>query len=615
MKIFWKKLGVLFVILFVLGTNLFLGIPRLSTFSSVDEPYWTYGRTSKFWDSIKAHKWKSTSVNDKPGITVAILSGIGLASFDPMPYKSLRGNIKTDEQLSDVHAINYAFRLPIFLFCTLLLPLFYLFLRKLFDETTALIAFIFIGLSPITFGISLIINPDSLLWIFLPLSVLSYLVFQKNAEKKYLFASGILLGLALLTKYVANILYIFFFFLPFLEYMFAKEKPTLTPYLKKSFFQYLVIVALSMITFFILYPATWVNPNTLLKGTFLSKAFETTWPIFAGLFSFIVIDIFLFKNKITFTLLHFFGTYKTILMKFLVGLFLLISLFVIVNTFTDMKVLDHMATLASPKGEGKGSVFLIYADRLTADTFSLIYGISPIALLGLFSGLLLVFRRKMVDTYEAKIVFYFTSFILFYYLASTVNHVVATVRYQITLYPFALIISAIGLSYILTHEKIQRYIPKYVTYLTIFLLSLWSLLAVRPFYFAYTSALLPEQYFINLKDMGDGSYEAAEYLNNLPNPEKLTVWSDKGAVCAVFKGRCIIGFTNKRIKGVPFDYVVVSSGRKSRSMKMSGSAHDIINFTKAYETEDTVYKVTIDGRPNNYVKIVDMDNLRPEGKK
>jgi len=385
--------------------------------------------------------------------------------------------------------------------------------------------------------------------------------------------------------------------------------------LKKSFFQYLVIVALSMITFFILYPATWVNPNTLLKGTFLSKAFETTWPIFAGLFSFIVIDIFLFKNKITFTLLHFFGTYKTILMKFLVGLFLLISLFVIVNTFTDMKVLDHMATLASPKGEGKGSVFLIYADRLTADTFSLIFGISPIALLGLFSGLLLVFRRKMVDTYEAKIVFYFTSFILFYYLASTVNHVVATVRYQITLYPFALIISAIGLSYILTHEKIQRYIPKYVTYLTIFLLSLWSLLAVRPFYFAYTSALLPEQYFINLKDMGDGSYEAAEYLNNLPNPEKLTVWSDKGAVCAVFKGRCIIGFTNKRIKGVPFDYVVVSSGRKSRSMKMSGSAHDIINFTKAYETEDTVYKVTIDGRPNNYVKIVDMDNLRPEGKK
>ncbi|HCJ45507.1 MAG TPA: hypothetical protein DHV33_01160, partial [Candidatus Moranbacteria bacterium] len=296
-------------------------------------------------------------------------------------------------------------------------------------------------------------------------------------------------------------------------------------------------------------------------------------------------------------------------------LFLLISLFVIVNTFTDMKVLDHMATLASPKGEGKGSVFLIYADRLTADTFSLIFGISPIALLGLFSGLLLVFRRKMVDTYEAKIVFYFTSFILFYYLASTVNHVVATVRYQITLYPFALIISAIGLSYILTHEKIQRYIPKYVTYLTIFLLSLWSLLAVKPFYFAYTSALLPEQYFINLKDMGDGSYEAAEYLNNLPNPEKLTVWSDKGAVCAVFKGRCIIGFTNKRIKGVPFDYVVVSSGRKSRSMKMSGSAHDIINFTKAYETEDTVYKVTIDGRPNNYVKIVDMDNLRPEGKK
>ncbi len=612
MKNFWEKFGVLSVILFVLGTNLLLGIPRLSTFSSVDEPYWTYGRTSKFWDSIKAHKWKSTSVNDKPGITVAILSGIGLASFDPMPYKSLRGNIKTDEQLKDIHSINYAFRLPIFLFCLLLLPLFYILLRKLFNEVVALTSFILIGLSPITFGISLIINPDSLLWIFLPLSVLSYLVFQKNTEKKYLFASGVFLGLALLTKYVANILYIFFFLLPFLEYMFAKEKPALTAYLKKSFFQYLIIVAISMITFFVLYPATWVNPNTLLKGTFLSKAFETTWPIFAGLFSFIVLDIFLFKNKITLTLLHFLETYKKVLMKITVGLFLLISLFVIVNTFTDMRMLDHMATLASPKGEGKGSIFLIYAERLTADTFSLIFGISPLALFGFLIGLISLFWKKLMDTYETKIIFYFTAFILFYYLASTVNNVVATVRYQITLYPFALIISAIGLSYIITNEKIKKYTPKYAVYLFIFSLSLWSLLSVKPFYFAYTSALLPEKYFINLKDMGDGSYEAAEYLNHLPHPETLTVWSDKGAVCAVFKGRCIIGFTNKRIKGVPFDYVVVSSGRKSRSMKMSGSAHDIINFTKAYETEDAVYKIVIDGRPNNYVKIIDMDNLRPE---
>jgi len=58
--------------------------------------------------------------------------------------------------LKDINDINFYFRLPIYLFCVLLLPLFYILLKKLFDETTALIAFIFISLSPILLGISLI---------------------------------------------------------------------------------------------------------------------------------------------------------------------------------------------------------------------------------------------------------------------------------------------------------------------------------------------------------------------------------------------------------------------------------------------------------------------------
>jgi hypothetical protein len=380
------------IITLVLLVNLGLGLSRLGNYSSVDEPYWTYGRITKFWNGVKAHNWKSTSVNDKPGITVAILSGAGLVTIDPMPYKGLRGEVKTDAQLRDINTINFIFRLPIFLFSVFLLPFFYLLLRKLLDETTALIAFVFIGTSPILLGISLIINPDSLLWLFLPLSLLSYFVFQKTNRKHYLFASGILLGLALLTKYVANILYIFFFFLPFLDYIFASTKPELKYYLKKSLREYIILVAISMVTFFILYPATWVHPNILLEGTFLSKAFKTTWPLFALLFSGIAIDVFFYKNKVTAWILERCSHHQSWLIQGVSALFLFGILFTLTNTYTGMRLFDTDAALASPKGSSHG--LLIYADKIIADIYSLIFGISPLALLGIIIALLLNFKKN-----------------------------------------------------------------------------------------------------------------------------------------------------------------------------------------------------------------------------
>lgn len=611
MQFSFKKYVAPIIIAIVLLSNLTFGLTRLGNYSSVDEPYWTYGRITKFWNGIKAHNWKSTNINDKPGITVAILSGAGLVTRDPMPYKSLRGNVKTEAQLRDINNINFSFRLPIYLFCVILLPFFYLLLKKLFDETTALIAFTFISLSPILLGISLIINPDSLLWLFLPLSLLSYFVYEKHGEKKYLYMSGLLLGGALLTKYVSNILYVFFFFLPFLNYIFSKEKPEIATYLKKSLLDYVSIVAISMATFFVFYPAAWVSPSILLKGTFLSQAFSSTWPLFASTFILIAADRLFFKGKTIAKILDFLTRRKTLLLQSVAALFLIGIAFVLINTYTDMRMLDTNGALASPKGAGKGSLLFIYADKIIADIYSLIFAISPLALFSLITALFFSFKKKWQDSYETKIIFFLALFILFYYLASTVNNVVATVRYQIALYPLAFIIAAIGLARILSFEKVKKYLPTYAAYILIIVISVVSLLSVKPFYFAYTSLLLPQKYFVNLKDMGDGSYEAAAYLNSLPNPEKLTVWSDKGAVCAVFKGKCVIGFTNKRIKGVPFDYVVVSSGRKSRSLKLSQSANDIINFKKAYATEDTVYKVTIGNRPNNYVKVIAMEKLQP----
>lgn len=595
-----KKFFTAAILIAVLAINFGFGFPRLDKFSAVDEPYWTYGRISKFWDSVAASKWRSTNVNDKPGITVALLSGFGLTKIDPMSYKDLRNDPKTDEQLAAIHTINFSFRLPIFLFALASLLLFYFLLRKLFNEQTALLAFIGIGLSPILLGISLIINPDSLLWIFLPLSLLAYFNYQKYGDKRYLYGSGVLFGLSLLTKYVANILYVFYFLLPFIEYVLRKDKPTLATYLKKSALDYAILVAISMATFFILFPAAWVSPGVLLKGTLLSKAFSSTWPLFAGVIGLVTLDHFAFANRSTHLVLDFAIKYRRIIISGIIGIFSLAALFVFVNTYLGMRFYDFPGIVNSPKGIGGDPIGAIFGDF-----YSLIFGLPPVILLALFFALYRMIREKNTVSDEARISVSFLVFILFYYLASTVNDVVATIRYQIILYPLAIIIGAIGMSWIIENNRIKKYVSFPLAATALIVVLAGSLYSVRPFYFSYASDLLPKQYLLNLKDMGDGSYEAADYLNHLPNAHALTIWSDKGAVCQEFIGKCVIGFKKQDLGSITFNYFVTSTGRESRTFKLSGGAGEHIDFRKAYLTDDVVTKIAVTDRPDNFIKIVD----------
>jgi len=605
-----KKWFISAIILSVLAINLAFGLPRLARFSAVDEPYWTYGRTPKFWNAIKNHKWRSTNINDKPGITVAIISGAGLLSADPMSYAKIRDEVKTQDQISAIRQINFSLRLPIFLFCLLMLPVFYFLLKKLFSEKNALLSLIFIGLSPIILGMSLLINPDSLLLVFLPLSILSFLIFQKEANRKYLYLSGLLLGLSLLTKYVANILYIYFISLIFLDYIFSEKNRTvqIVPYLKRAFLDYAILVGISMAVFFVIFPATWKSPEMVLGGTFLSVAFKSTWPFFAGFIGLVLADILFLQGRVTAKTLGFFREYKSAIIKFFTIIFLALTAAVLLNTYLGMKFYDFEAILSSPKG-GSGFNLNIFSGNILADIYSLIFGLTPLVFVSFLAALAKNVWNKKDFQPENLVVFYFSLFILFYYIASTINHVGATVRYQIILYPLASIIAAIGLAEIFDLERTKKYFFKPYIYLFLILISAGSLYLVRPFYFSYASAFLPQKYILNLKDMGDGSYEAAQYLNNLPDAEKLVIWSDKGAVCESFLGKCFIAFNKKEWQATHFDYFVVSTGRKSRSLKLSYHLDDIADFKKLYSDDLAAFKIELAGRPGNFVKVVSSEDV------
>lgn len=595
-------------ILMVIGVNLFFGWPRLSRFSAVDEPYWTYGRVSKFWNSIKAHKWSGTDVNDKPGVTVATLSGLGLLSYDPMQYKNQRFIPKTPELLSTLQKINFSFRWPIYIFSLLSLLVIFWLLKECFGYPIAFLSAMGMILSPILLGITLIINPDSLLWLFSTGAILSYWAFQLKKEKKFLIICGFSVGLALLTKYVANILFVYFFALIFLEYIFCEETQSPSEYVKKSSINFLIIACIAVITYWALYPAAWFHWKMVLEGTFWSQAFKSTWPIFVGVIFAVLADLFLFSSRCFGWVMNFFRRFRKEIIIFGSSLIILLIVFVLFDLYCGMKPFNFESILASPKSS-EHAVFSpkVFAGRFLADWYALIFALTPFNFILFLTAILQNFWHKKYDSTK-RFVWNSLIFIALYYMASTVNHVGATVRYQIALYPLAIIISSIGLNNFLEKLSSRPSLNKKImlgAIIIMFFSGFWALFSVRPFFFSYASAFFPSQYTLNLKDMGDGSFEAGDYLNNLPDASGLKVWSDKGAVCESFIGRCVTGFTKKDWGDGNFDYLVVSSGRKSRSLKLAGQAKKDVDFIKLYDSQGVYEKrIIMGGQINNFVKIV-----------
>lgn len=605
----------LFILILVFSTNIYFGTYHLAEKAVVDEPLWTFDRIPKFWNNVLDGEWYKTRISDKPGITVALISGSGMFSVDPKDYKSISWQGEVYGPGESILKMNFALRFPILLFNSLMIFVFYFFSRKLLGEKTALFSSILIWLSPLLLGISTIINPDSILWIFIVLSVLGYLNYIKRGSNQYLYWAGIFFGLALLTKYIANILFVFFFALIFLEYILNKDKYksiSSSQYFKKMILDYFVMVFFSLLTFFILLPATWVEISKLLDGTILSQAFQKVWVIFVGIISFIFLDIFATKGKLMAKFSDFLSRFKKIIASVIIVTFLLSILLVFINTYGEMKWIGFESILASPKSSysfgGFWGLFL-------ANFYSLVFGITPLAIASLIFICIKYLNWKDNFSREKLYSIYLIFFTILYYFASTINKVSATTRYQIIIYPLILIISAIGISEFIKMEKIRKFVPEKLSYLIIIFFYAASLFMVRPFYFSYASPLLPEKYVLNLKDMGDGSYEAAKYLNSLPNAKGLRIWTDKRGVCTFFLGNCSSSI-DKTKNGEYFDYFVVSSGRESRTTKMTlsrvnGGNTQIIRLDKLYEMEgkDLEWKLEIGGRPNNFVKIVKVDKI------
>ena len=603
-----KKERIITISLFfvIVVSSFFFGFSRLKNFSGVDEPYWSYGRVPAFWTAVQKMKWKNTNICDKPGIPLAIVSGAGLPFIDgnPKSLKSLRYEPKTPEQIQEIRDIYFKLRFPVFLFTLAMLPVFYWLIKKLLGKRTARFSLLFIGLSPVLLGISLIINSDAMLWILTALSTLSLFVFLKNNEKKFLILSGFFLGLSVITKYVANILFVYFFLVFFLEYIFhAHKSVAIGKYLKQALLNYIFLFLTAMATAFVFFPATWVKFSVLIKATVGNDVFSSTWPLFAGIITLLLVDAFVFKAKFSSLMFDFLAKYRALIAKAFAGLFLAFSVFVFLHVWASLRVFDLQAIISSPKGIGKGTLLEKFGGALTGDIYSLLFSVSPLILIFALFAVGNIFWKKELKRDTITVV-YVLFFLFIFYLGSAMNKVVTTPRYQIMVYPLIFVVAAIGISQLVEFKKIRKYVSLPAVYAVSIIVLLGSLFIVRPNFLAYASELLPKNFIVNLKGMGEGSFEAATFLNSLPGAHEMTIWSDKGAVCEAFVGKCLIDFKEKALRENKIDYFVFSTDRRSRSIKKTSLTKGMLDFVKSYQSQDYVFLVIINNNPNDFVKVL-----------
>ena len=121
--------------------------------------------------------------------------------------------------------------------------------------------------------------------------------------------------------------------------------------------------------------------------------------------------------------------------------------------------------------------------------------------------------------------------------------------------------------------------------------------------------MLPKKYLVT-DSWGYGGYEAAQYLNPLPDVENKSAWSDYYGFCDFFRGKCTSDYSVLQNELPPsFDYFVFTRrGEIIYNQKMSKKSYvkkhkNMPQIKTYYEKTSPKWEMKIGERPENYIKI------------
>jgi 4-amino-4-deoxy-L-arabinose transferase-like glycosyltransferase len=587
----------------VLTVYIAFGTYHLEKFLTADEHYWVSERIPRYWNALSEGKWIRTFINDKPGISIALVSGVGTLLYpyseDHCPEQENRLLACNTEVTGPMYQ---AFRFPLLLTNGLLLIVLFFLIERLWNSRTAFFTVLFSAWSPILLGISQIVNPDTLLWSFGAVALFSYFSLLYFEEKKYFFLTLFSLTFAVLSKYVALVLLPFFLAVAVFRFL-SQEDTEARSLLKKDILSWLCLVCGTgiLVCFFV--------PALLLDAKYIQEFIQTVpdrekFAFIGGvLFFLLLFDTFLLKNFLLQSLRRvrqaFDGCGHFLALFFLI---LFGGLIMVRNFFPDWSLFTLIAFDLKDLSDARYYTDIPnFFEAFLLEWNPVVFSLTPIVLLSFAWLLISLFRKK----YPEKMLLVCS--ILFFFVAYSVllifSNVLTTPRYSILLYPLFSFLGALGLSLFLDQHVLSAFQKKMVIGGGA-LFSLWSLFLSAPFYFNYTNALLPQNALIQ-DAWGYGGYEAARYLNGLPDAKNLTVWADYYGVCEFFVGKCLTAYTFNKEEVRP-DYYVLTRRGQIRYMSRADRWERLSGLTayKYYSANDPAWQLLIDHRPGNFIKVV-----------
>lgn len=272
-----RPLEILLVIV-LFGLALFARLPGLDRFATADEPYWVV-RSANFYYAIGQRDFAATFQREHPGVTTMWAGTFGMLWAFPEYRGTGVGQIDIDTHESVFAEFGHpavevlaAGRLFVVLGILGALALSYLYARRLFGVPAALASFALLLLDPFYIGLGRLLHTDAIQSTTMFLSALAFLFFLLRGRKTFhLLLSAAAGGLAWLTKSPGLFLLPFLGLILLIDLLQQLRKPghpALGKLLWGNIWPFLVWIVFAGLTFWLLWPAMWVQPLESLKRIF-----------------------------------------------------------------------------------------------------------------------------------------------------------------------------------------------------------------------------------------------------------------------------------------------------------------------------------------------------------
>ena len=413
-------------------------------------------------------------------------------------------------------------RLPSVIINSIFVAAVYLLLRKIFQAEIAFIAGLLIALNPFHIALSRVLHHDALSTTFIITSALSMIIyFGIERQRKWIMLAGVLTGIAMLSKTTGWFLVPYMGLLSLWQWLDLKGSENLSGLLKRTILDGILWATIAITTFILFWPAMWVIPMKVLNVIFAISGKYAKEGHSKGvlLFGDVSPDPGIFFYGVTWLL----RTNIWVMLGLIVLLFGVIKLALYTKSRFDVPGESRQALTVRPWFD------------------------APLLWIVLF-------------------VFFFLIVITFF-IAKKQD------RYALPIYPMLDILAGVGLYHLVIWSvktwSVKPWFDKqselytsmlfYILIGLIFITNLAIILPTYPYYFTYYNPIvggINTATNITTIGWGEGLNEAAEYLNQKPNAENLTVASWYGSTIAPFFRGKTLRYSHQKGTALGGDYVV-----------------------------------------------------------